>query len=197
MDRTLQDVLECNRPFGGIAVLWGGDFRQILPVVEKGSREDILYASIQHSYLWQHVQIFHLTQNMWLGQSPEEQAFAQWLLSVGEGTNQQHGGVEYTMPLPDHVKIGGGTAEEGLESLLHATYPGISNPQSPRYFTERTILATSNETVDELNHTILAKFSGVIHTFQVMTRLCMRLRNSKVTMLRIWMQAMLLSTCRL
>ncbi len=52
-----------------------------------------------------------------------------------------------------------------MESLLHATYPGISNPQSPRYFTERTILATSNETVDELNHTILAKFSGVIHTF--------------------------------
>jgi hypothetical protein len=38
-------------PFSGIVVLWAGDFRQNLPVVEKGSREDIIYASIQHSYL--------------------------------------------------------------------------------------------------------------------------------------------------
>jgi ATP-dependent DNA helicase PIF1 len=67
VDRTLKDVLNSNRLFGGIVVLWGGDFRQILPVVEKGNREDIVYACIQHSYLWQHVHIFHLTQNMWLG----------------------------------------------------------------------------------------------------------------------------------
>ena len=53
VDHTLQDVLDCNRPFGGIVVLWGGDFRQILPVVEKGNREDIVYACIQHSYLGQ------------------------------------------------------------------------------------------------------------------------------------------------
>jgi hypothetical protein len=59
-------------PFSSIVVLWGGDFRQILPVVERGSREDIIYASIQHSYLWQHVCIFHLTQNMQPGQSPEK-----------------------------------------------------------------------------------------------------------------------------
>ena len=112
VDRTLKDILDSDRPFGGIVVLWGGDFRQILPVVEKGNREDIVYACIRHSYLWQHVHIFHLTQNMRLGQSPEEQAFAQWFPSVGEGTNQQHSGVEYTMPLPDHVRIGGGTARE-------------------------------------------------------------------------------------
>ena len=106
-------------------------------------------------------------QNMQLGQCPEEQAFAQWLLSVGEGTNQQHSGVEYTMPLPDHVKIGGRTAEGCLESLLHATYPGITNPhpRPSRYLTEMTVLTTHNETVDELNHSILAKFSGVTHTF--------------------------------
>jgi hypothetical protein len=32
------------------------------------------------------------------------------------------------MPLPDHVQVGGGTAEEGLENLIYPTYPGISNP---------------------------------------------------------------------
>jgi hypothetical protein len=75
--RSMAEVLEvselarmCQRGLGrvqkyvifiAIVVLWGGDFRQILPVVEKGSREDIVYASIQHSYCWQHVHIFHLT----------------------------------------------------------------------------------------------------------------------------------------
>ena len=76
------------------------------------------YSSMCRSSIW--------LKNMQLGQGPEEQAYAQWLLSISERTNQQHGGVEYTMPLPDHVNIGGRTAEGGLESL-HATYPDISD----------------------------------------------------------------------
>ena len=54
----------------------------------------------------------------------------------------------------------------GLESL-HATYPDISDLQSrpSSYFTERTTLTTHNETVDGLSHSILAKSSGVTHTF--------------------------------
>ena len=87
-----------------------------------------------------------MTQNMQLWQSPEEQAYAQWLLSVSEGTNQQHGGVEYTMSRSDHVNIGGRTAEGGLESP-HATYPDISDlqPRPSRHRTERTTLTTHNE----------------------------------------------------
>ena len=121
VDRTLQDIFDSYRPFGGIVVLWGGNFQQILPGVEKGRREDIVYTCIQHSYLFQHVQIFNLTQNMQLGQGPEEQAYAQWLLSVSEGTNQQHGGVEYTMPLPDHVKIGEGLQREAWRVPMQLT----------------------------------------------------------------------------
>ena len=56
-------------------VCWDKDFRQIVPVVERGSKK-ILYICIQHLYRWQ------------------EWAFAQWLLSVGDATNQWHGGVE-------------------------------------------------------------------------------------------------------
>ena len=39
VDRTLQDVLNNEKPFGGITVVFGGDFRQILPVKIKGTRE--------------------------------------------------------------------------------------------------------------------------------------------------------------
>ena len=36
VDRTLQDIYDNERPFGGITVVLGGDFRQILPVIPKG-----------------------------------------------------------------------------------------------------------------------------------------------------------------
>ena len=37
-DRTLRDIMHCNKPFGGKCLLMGGDFRQILPVIRKGRR---------------------------------------------------------------------------------------------------------------------------------------------------------------
>ena len=39
LDRSMRDIMECpDRPFGGKTVVFGGDFRQVLPVVRKGSR---------------------------------------------------------------------------------------------------------------------------------------------------------------
>jgi ATP-dependent DNA helicase PIF1 len=46
VDHTLRDVLEKNILFGGITVLFRGDFRQTLPVITKGSREQIVQASL-------------------------------------------------------------------------------------------------------------------------------------------------------
>jgi hypothetical protein len=42
LDKTLRDILRCTNknsdkmPFGGMTVVLGGDFRQILPLVAKG-----------------------------------------------------------------------------------------------------------------------------------------------------------------
>jgi hypothetical protein len=33
LDRSLQDVMGCELPFGGKVMVFGGDFRQVLPVV--------------------------------------------------------------------------------------------------------------------------------------------------------------------
>ncbi|XP_042753167.2 uncharacterized protein LOC111906337 [Lactuca sativa] len=59
LDQTLKDILKCvnprnsNIPFGGKVIVFGGDFRQILPVVPGGSRQNIVNASLSSSYLWQ------------------------------------------------------------------------------------------------------------------------------------------------
>ena len=70
LDRSLRDILsETNEkasdiPFGGKAVVLGGDPKQILPVIENGSKSQIINASIVRSYLWNNVTRLYLTENM-------------------------------------------------------------------------------------------------------------------------------------
>lgn len=70
VDRTFRDIMQCEdpknleKPFGGKTVLLRGDFRQVLPVLPKKGREDVVMASISKSYLWRQCTIFKLDQNM-------------------------------------------------------------------------------------------------------------------------------------
>jgi hypothetical protein len=70
VDQTLRDLMQLDdaqateKIFGGKTVVLGGDFRQMLPVVPKGGREDIVSASLPRSHLWQHVTIICLHINM-------------------------------------------------------------------------------------------------------------------------------------
>ena len=87
VDRALRDLLGNEMAFGGITVLFGGDFRQTLPVVPKGMRQQIVAASLCRSYLWNDVQVHFLTRNMRLDQSDDSVRHAVWLLEIGAGTN--------------------------------------------------------------------------------------------------------------
>jgi hypothetical protein len=51
IDRMLQDVRSDSRSFGGVTVLFAGDFRQCLPVVPGGSRAQIIAATLKCSPL--------------------------------------------------------------------------------------------------------------------------------------------------
>ncbi|KAG2222959.1 hypothetical protein INT45_012937 [Circinella minor] len=47
VDERLQDV-----PFGSKVVVFGGDFRQILPVIKKGTRSEVVGQSIRQATFW-------------------------------------------------------------------------------------------------------------------------------------------------
>ena len=52
VDRTFQDIRHSDKPFGGLSVVFGRDFKQILPVIVKGSRcytwRSLVLCSAQH-----------------------------------------------------------------------------------------------------------------------------------------------------
>ncbi|KAM3238168.1 hypothetical protein P3L10_013198 [Capsicum annuum] len=70
LDKTLRDILKfedisnLDRPFGGKTVVLGGDFRQILPVITKGNKQDIVNATLNSSYLWADCHLLKLIKNM-------------------------------------------------------------------------------------------------------------------------------------
>ena len=83
VEAGLRDVMQSNEPFGGKVVVLGGDFRQVLPVVSRGSRAAQVEASIKRSTLWPLFRIFPLRANMRANQDNGD--FAAWLLQLGEG----------------------------------------------------------------------------------------------------------------
>ncbi|PIC19882.1 hypothetical protein B9Z55_025262 [Caenorhabditis nigoni] len=53
-----------NLPFGGEVVVLGGDFLQVLPVMETGGADEQIANCIKKSYLWNQFRVFHLKTNM-------------------------------------------------------------------------------------------------------------------------------------
>ena len=101
VDRTFQDIRISDKPFGGLPVVFG-DFKQILPVIVKGSHAQIVGACIQRSRLWCSIKVLKLIENMHLNTHVDaERNFAKWQLEIGHGQHTDEGG---DTGLPDHFK---------------------------------------------------------------------------------------------
>ncbi|XP_020970281.1 uncharacterized protein LOC110268453 [Arachis ipaensis] len=78
-------------PFGEKVVVLGRDFRQILSIILRESRQDIIHSTMNSSYLWKFFQVLKLTKNMRLSvgttssDQDETEQFGEWLLKVGDG----------------------------------------------------------------------------------------------------------------
>ena len=157
VDRTIQDLLGRDTPFGGITMLFGGDFRQTLPVIVHGSRQQVVAASIRRSRIWPNVEMHYLHENMHLERSPEMQEFANWLLSVGAGVGLDQAEtieIPHRMMCPDFT----------IESLVDSIYPGIeAGEKDDEYFMDRSILGCTNNSVMDLNEELLRRFPGEEH----------------------------------
>ncbi|XP_076905356.1 uncharacterized protein LOC143561097 [Bidens hawaiensis] len=117
LDRTMTDVLTPNTsinsgiPFGGKVIVFGGDFRQVLPVITNGSRQQIVNASLCSSYIWGKCKLLRLTKNMRLtigaqaSDIEQTNQFAKWLLDIGEGSVGGSNDGEATIDIPHDLLI--------------------------------------------------------------------------------------------
>ncbi|XP_074310825.1 uncharacterized protein LOC141646777 [Silene latifolia] len=170
LDRSLRDVMrfhnpQCaDQPFGGKVVVFGGDFRQILPVVPKGSRQDIVHAALNSSYLWNSCTMLKLTKNMRLqstsssSSANEVKEFSDWILNVWDGNAGECNDGEAIIPIKDDLLIK--EANDPIEAIVESTYPSLhENMWVSKYFKERAILAPTNEIVAKVNDYVLSKMT--------------------------------------
>ncbi|XP_058777192.1 uncharacterized protein LOC131651551 [Vicia villosa] len=140
LDKTLKDVMSKkglgNKIFGGKVVVFGGDFRQILSVVPRAGRSDILHASICSSYIWDYCHVLTLIKNTRLQQgrdgtsSKEIAEFLKWILNVGD-------------------------------AIVESTYPNLVHVfQDVAYLQGKAILASTIEVVDKINLYVLDLIPG-------------------------------------
>jgi ATP-dependent DNA helicase PIF1 len=171
-ERTLQDIMSLvdpknsSRLFGGKTVVFGGDFRQILPVVPKGSRADIVHATINSSYLWRKCKVLKLTKNMRLQYSNDDvenknlAEFANWILDIGDGkVGKSHDG-ESTVEIPSDLLVHC-LDKNPIGDIVEVVYPNLlSNMFVPGFFEDKAILAPTLEVVDKINDYVLSLIPG-------------------------------------
>nr|XP_009796604.1 PREDICTED: ATP-dependent DNA helicase PIF4-like isoform X1 [Nicotiana sylvestris] len=82
LDLLLKDLMDSTILFGGKVVVLGGDFRQTLPVVRNGKKEDFINESLLYSHIWEELERLRLFENM---RAKDDPSFYNYLLRIGNG----------------------------------------------------------------------------------------------------------------
>lgn len=143
-DPALEEV-----PFGEKIICFGGDFRQILPVVKKGTQSDTVNASLNNSKLWKEVTVLRLKTNervkRILGDSNKAKDFAEYLLAIGEGrietTNENFEN--------DIIKLKPELLVKDNElDLIDVVFPTLRSNENQEHLMSRSVLTAKNKDVD-------------------------------------------------
>ena len=137
LDNSMRDIMgRRHQPFGGKTVVFGGDFRQVLPVVRKGSRGQIIDATLRSSYLWKGMRQLRLVTNMRAHNDPW---FADYLLRVGNGTEETD--EEGNIRLPQDICVPPTGDGVDLEKLIDHVFPALDhNMSDPNYIDRKSVV---------------------------------------------------------
>ena len=151
VDNLFRDLMRNKRrPFGGKPILCGGDFRQILPVVKRGGRDQIKDACVKNCKSWPYFKKLSLTQNMRLRNAADVE-FARWLLHVvGEGSLSNDD--EITIP-PELL------SENVIDDIYGKEIVDIN------ILHNRCILTPLNDHALKINEDVLNRMPGEMKTY--------------------------------
>ncbi|XP_073138532.1 uncharacterized protein [Henckelia pumila] len=155
VNKTFQDIMENQLPFGGKIMVFGGDFRQVLPVVKQETMREQIAASISRSTFWHRVNVLRLQQNM---RSAQDTEFSEFLLRIGNGLQHTINGD--FIKLPDSMVIQWEN-EESIDKLIDFVFSNmINHVNDANYMVGRAIITPKNCDVDKINEMLISKFSG-------------------------------------
>ncbi|XP_027096024.2 uncharacterized protein [Coffea arabica] len=156
LNDLLQDLMNSSEIFGGNVVVFGGDFRQTLPVVRRGNQSETINACIINSLLSPSLEKVQLTENMRARLDP---SFTDYLLRVGNGTEKIQD--DSYIKIPSSILLENSEADYALDNLINLVYPntmtGSSDANTP---INQVILSTKNNSVDEVYDIVISKFPG-------------------------------------
>ncbi|KAG9036935.1 hypothetical protein FRB95_007498 [Tulasnella sp. JGI-2019a] len=149
VDELLRRLTGQDLPFGGKILIFVGDFRQTCPVVRRGTRAQVIDASIRSSALWDIMEVSTLTIPIHNAQDPEYTLFVD---AIGDGMGPD-------VPLPYFMQV-----TTSQSDLINFTFPPhiLCDPESSAH---RSILAPTNNQVDSYNSTVLHRMEGVARTY--------------------------------
>ncbi|KAI2497961.1 helicase [Fragilaria crotonensis] len=167
LSQSLCDLLERNdAPFGGLVVVMGGDFRQVLPILRHAGRATTVHSTVLQSKVWQtsSVNVMQLSENMRLrmdlqntNANPEFQEvlshFASFLLRIGEDMEPS------PINLPSYIFQPQDTSE-----LVEHVFDDFSSNE-PAYWSERAILCPKNKDVQRINDMVTSRLPHDEHVF--------------------------------
>lgn len=153
IDKLLREVMTTDAPFGGKVFVIGGDFRQTLPVVARGTRTAIVESCIKSSRLWREFSRFSLTTNM---RSEGRDDHNNWLLQVGDGTLPHVPGIQYEniIQIPQQM-----VETQDLIASTFGTAVQLRN-MSFDELAKRVIVAPTNAQTLDMNRQIIAQLEG-------------------------------------
>ncbi|XP_073305876.1 ATP-dependent DNA helicase RRM3-like [Primulina huaijiensis] len=160
-DEMLRDIMDSASIFGGKIIVFGGDFRQTLPIIPKGNKADVIDASIVMSPLWNQFDKLNLKQNMRALLDPD---FSSYLMRIGNGLEETNGKDEIQIPPTANILFTDDFTS--LNELIEIVFPNIEDCNLDfSLFVKRAILTTRNEFVHEVNDVLINKFHGEETTY--------------------------------
>eukprot|EP00794_Sanderia_malayensis_P013282 gene13282-biopygen10592 len=161
VDTLLRDITQVKRPFGGKFMLLGGDFRHVLPVINRAGREKIVAESLKSMQirdLWGIFEQHRLHRNVRAIQDAPIRNF----LRIGNHTEPQDENEIIT--LPDRICVN--SSQQMIDSIYpHPTSAEANLMLNPLAMSERCCLTPKNEYSHEINKLILQRLQTPTHTY--------------------------------
>jgi ATP-dependent DNA helicase PIF1 len=173
IDRSLRELTGVDKPFGGKVVVFGGDFRQTLPVVRHGQPADCVDTCLRRWDSWGWFKVLKLTENvrvrnaMTIGGSNAEalRKYDAWLQQLSDGTLPTHPREgeaphvsDQAVLIPQEMVLPEDTSVEELIRTAYGDDSGVFSSTDPKFLVSHTILSPRNKDVDEVNLAALKSF---------------------------------------